>query len=92
MSDVSQKARDQRKSKISCHVQPRKVGHVQSQDFISTNHNFSKQIVQIVQVTKRKDQRSRKRENARKKVIIVFDAKDTKGLIHVACLALSSSL
>ena len=41
---VSQKARDQRTSKSSCHVQSRKVGHIQSQDFVKYKSQFWQHI------------------------------------------------
>ena len=62
---VSQKARDQRTSKSSCHVQSRKVGHIQSQDFVKYKSQLLTTHWPSYKVTKRGAQRksSRGREN-----------------------------
>ena len=54
---VSQKARDQRTSKLSCHVQSRKVGHIQSQDFVKYKSQLLTTHWPSLKVTKRGGQR-----------------------------------
>ena len=55
---VSQKTRDQRTSKLSCHVQSRKVGHIQSQDFVK----YKSQLLTTHWPSKKVTKRGRRRK------------------------------